>query len=75
MKNLKNLKKTKILSREDQKLINGGSLIKLCAGTGTGGVTTLGFSTACIGQPQKASCTINGGAAACTGNGGGFWFY
>lgn len=63
------------LSKNDQKSINGGIGPLLCFGTGTGGHLTLGHAAACIGRSSGESCTINGYAAACTGNGDGFWFY
>lgn len=74
-KTILNLGKT--LSKKKQKSIQGGmpeiDLTPRCVGTGTGGVSSVGFSSACIGRSGK--CTINGYQAACTGNGGGFWFY
>ena len=75
MKTLKKIGKT--LSRNEQKNIHGGmlSLIRSCVGTGTGGAGSEGYSQACVGQSSGAKCTINGYLAACTGNGGGFWFY
>ena len=67
-----------VLSKKEQKDIAGGHLvaiIKACVGTGNGGVGSVGYSSACVGRKQDESCTINGHAAACTGVGGGFWFY
>jgi len=49
-----------ILPKENQKNINGGLILTICSGTGTA---------------RGEKCTINGYLAACTGNGGGFWFY
>ncbi|CAL2056753.1 hypothetical protein [Tenacibaculum sp. 190524A05c] len=66
----------KTLNRTEQKEINGGglTLIKKCVGTGVGGGSTEGYSTACIGH--IGDCVINGHLAKCSGNGGpGFWFY
>ena len=74
MKKLKNIGKT--LSNVEQKQINGGmepSLIRKCTGTGTGGVSSVGHSSACIGYSGK--CTINEYLAACTGVADHFWFY
>lgn len=66
----------KSLDRSEQKSIHGGGLTATrCNGTGTGGVVTEGYSDACVGKPSGTQCTINGYLAACTGNGGGFWFY
>lgn len=66
----------KKLSKKEQKNINGGlSPIRGCFGTGTGGVSSVGYSSACVGQENGTRCTINGYQAACTGIGGGFWFY
>ena len=68
-----------VLNKTEQKKVNGGGPkgppSQICSGTGTGGHWNLGYSTACIGQPSGTQCTINGYLAACTGNGGGFWFY
>ncbi|MGY3791717.1 hypothetical protein [uncultured Aquimarina sp.] len=68
----------KVLTRKEQQQIAGSRLIAIvttCIGTGTGGVGSVGHSSACVGREQDESCTINGHAAACTGIGGGFWFY
>ncbi len=69
------------LNKLEQKEINGGmphgpiTDISTCSGTGSGGHTSLGHSGACIGRKHGTDCTINGYLGACTGNGGGFWFY
>ncbi|GAA0716075.1 hypothetical protein GCM10009430_11380 [Aquimarina litoralis] len=67
-----------VLTRNEQEQIVGSGLIaiiKSCTGTGTGGVGSVGYSSACVGREKGENCTINGYAAACTGAGGGFWFY
>ncbi len=76
MKKLKNLNGVKMIRKNDQKSINGGrhSLIRLCAGTGTGGGSAEGHSEACIGFPAGTNCTINGYQAECSGGGTGFWY-
>lgn len=71
MKNSQSL--GKVLSKEDQKQINGG--YGICGGYGTGGVTSEGYAETCNGHPSGTYCLINGYGAVCTGNGGGFWFY
>lgn len=70
----------KTLSKKDQKTVYGGvprnvDSLRSCVGTGTGGVTSTGYSSACIGRSNGENCKINGYLAACNGNGGGFWFY
>ena len=66
----------KALTKTQQKQINGeGFSATKCSGTGTGGVSSVGYSSACVGRSSGTKCTINGYLAACTGNGGGFWFY
>ena len=68
----------KVLNKATQQEVNGGILRpiqQLCVGTGTGGGSSEGSSTACIGKPAGFKCTINGYLAACSGNGTGFWFY
>lgn len=69
-----------ILSKKDQKEVYGGfprnlTPKKSCGGSGTGGVSSVGYSSACFGHSNGQDCLINGYLAACTGNGGGFWFY
>ena len=61
------------LSRNECKQIQGG-FPNLCAGTGTGGVTSVGHSQACLAN-GAGDCWINGYLAACTGVGDRFWFY
>lgn len=64
----------KVLNKVEKKEINGGIPFPICHGTGTGGSSTEGYSEACLSVPSGTKCTINGYAAACSGN-GGFWFY
>lgn len=75
LKNILKLTGLQELSKNEQKNVNGGGLIQMsiCSGTGTGGISSEGYSKACIGQ--SGNCTINGYQASCSGNGGGFWFY
>lgn len=66
----------KAIGKMEQKSIKGGEELEpACIGTGTGGVGSTGFSQACVGQPRGTQCIIDGYLAACTGNGGGFWYY
>ncbi|WP_459212687.1 hypothetical protein [Aquimarina rhabdastrellae] len=72
MSQLKKIKDIVILNKNEQKNINGAMLSPFCAGTGTGGVSSPGYSQACLGRTGK--CMINGYLAACNPN-GSFWFY
>ncbi|WP_299682859.1 hypothetical protein [uncultured Tenacibaculum sp.] len=68
----------KALKKAEQKEVNGGMLNQiqqLCFGTGTGGASSEGYSSACIGKPVGTKCTINGYLAACSNKKGGFWYY
>ncbi len=67
------------LGKAEQRKINGGGPkgppTEVCIGTGTGGVWSVGYSSACIGHDNGTDCTIDGQLAACNGIGGEFWFY
>ncbi|MDY8136213.1 hypothetical protein [Aquimarina sp. 2201CG5-10] len=74
-KKILKLETARKLSREEQRSVNGGRGLERCSGSGTGGVSTVGYSQACVGKANGTRCTINGYQAGCTGIGGGFWFY
>ncbi|MDC1162277.1 hypothetical protein OAT18_02425 [Tenacibaculum sp.] len=66
----------RVLNKTTQKEINGGRRRgSSCSGSGIGGISTLGHSSACVGKRNGTKCNINGYQAGCTGNGDGFWFY
>ncbi|MBL4604875.1 MAG: hypothetical protein JKY02_04220 [Flavobacteriaceae bacterium] len=71
----------KTLNKVEQKEILGGGPqgppTASCIGTGTGGVSSVGHSDACIGHDSGTNCVINGYLAACAGTNASdkFWFY